>query len=217
MNDTELDNLLSQWDSETAGLVLLDSSHEEQVLRFLEIDPKWPALNETRVAPLGLSAKRPAGAVPLRRGTGALERGIGRQDVSNWIQGHQSDVLPAPTADADRGNDRDADRGNIRADVERRSLPGRADRGSFSTQKGKIRYVPMTQELAGEIHRYPRELGQDRIFPPKSGAKGERQRVEGSFETVLDAAGIKEFRFHDLRHTFASWYMMNGGDLYELA
>ena len=75
----------------------------------------------------------------------------------------------------------------------------------------------MTQELAGEIQRYPRELGQDRIFPPKSGAKGERQRVEGSFETVLEAAGIKEFRFHDLRHTFASWYMMNGGDLYELA
>jgi integrase len=82
---------------------------------------------------------------------------------------------------------------------------------------GKIRYVPMTPELATEIQRFPAVIGEDRIFPPKRGAKGERQRVEGSFETVLDLAGIRDFRFHDLRHTFASWFMMNGGDLYELA
>ena len=37
-----------------------------------------------------------------------------------------------------------------------------------------------------------------------------------SFETILELAEIQNFRFHDLRHTFASWYMMNGGDLYEL-
>ena len=82
---------------------------------------------------------------------------------------------------------------------------------------GKIRYVPMTPELATEIQRFPAVIGEDRIFPPKRGAKGERQRVEGSFETVLDVADIRDFRFHDLRHTFASWFMMNGGDLYELA
>jgi integrase len=41
--------------------------------------------------------------------------------------------------------------------------------------------------------------------------------VEGSFETILEIAAIEGFRFHDLRHTFASWFMMNGGDLYELA
>jgi len=75
----------------------------------------------------------------------------------------------------------------------------------------------MTPELATEIHRFPAAIGEDRIFPPKRGAKGERQRVAGSFETVLDLAGIRDFRFHDLRHTFASWFMMNGGDLYEMA
>jgi len=41
--------------------------------------------------------------------------------------------------------------------------------------------------------------------------------VEGSFDTVLKLVGIEDFRFHDLRHKFASWYIMNGGDLYELA
>ena len=41
--------------------------------------------------------------------------------------------------------------------------------------------------------------------------------MEGSFEDLLERAKIQDFWFHDLRHTFASWYMMNGGDLYELA
>ena len=82
---------------------------------------------------------------------------------------------------------------------------------------GKMRYVPMLIELASELRRFPAVIDEDRIFPPKAGATGERQRVEGSFEDLLERAEIREFRFHDLRHTFASWYMMNGGDLYELA
>jgi len=92
---------------------------------------------------------------------------------------------------------------------------------------GKMRYVPMPPELADELRRFmPQPVNNvlyiagnnhERIFPPKKDAKGERQRVEGSFEDLLERADIQDFRFHDLRHTFASWYMMNGGDLYELA
>jgi integrase len=82
---------------------------------------------------------------------------------------------------------------------------------------GKMRYVPMLPELAGERQRFPAVMGEDRIFPPEPGATSGRQRVEGSFEDLLERAAIEAFRFHDLRHTFASRFMMNGGDLYELA
>src|SRR5258708_18180626 len=75
----------------------------------------------------------------------------------------------------------------------------------------------MPSKWRSELRKSPAVMGVDRLFPPQLGAKGERQRVEKSFKTLLDLAGIREFRFHDLRHTFASWYMMNGGDLYELA
>ncbi len=84
-------------------------------------------------------------------------------------------------------------------------------------KKGKVRYVPMSSELAEEIRHYPAVIDNDRIFPPKGGETSKRQRLEGSFEDLLDRAKIRDFWFHDLRHTFASWYMMNGGDLYELA
>lgn len=88
---------------------------------------------------------------------------------------------------------------------------------SSKLKGGKIRYVPMSAELAEEFRRYPKVEGSDRIFPPKGGKTSKRQRLEGSFDKLLESARIRDFRFHDLRHTFASWYMMNGGDLYELA
>jgi integrase len=41
--------------------------------------------------------------------------------------------------------------------------------------------------------------------------------VKGGFGRILKDAGITNFRFHDLRHTFASHYMMSGGHPYTLS
>jgi len=50
--------------------------------------------------------------------------------------------------------------------------------------------------------------------------KGERMRSDKLagvyFKEWIDKLGLPSITFHDLRHTFASWYMMRGGDVWEL-
>ena len=40
--------------------------------------------------------------------------------------------------------------------------------------------------------------------------------IRRSWYTLLDKAGIKDFRFHDLRHSFASYLAMQGANQFDL-
>lgn len=81
------------------------------------------------------------------------------------------------------------------------------------TKGGMPRVIPM--EAAFEVFkRQPTRRGL--VFP---GARGFGMSVAEVTRAVNQAARdaqIKDFTFHDLRHTFASWYVQNGGDMYRL-
>ena len=47
-------------------------------------------------------------------------------------------------------------------------------------------------------------------------AGGRLSTVQKAFRNARTRAGMPGLHFHDLRHTFASRWMMNGGDLYVL-
>ena len=75
----------------------------------------------------------------------------------------------------------------------------------------------LTETLQGVLRRRGEDKVQslDRyVFP---GVKGRRlDNITRSFETARRNAGISNFRFHDLRHTFATNQRLAGTDLNDL-
>jgi len=78
---------------------------------------------------------------------------------------------------------------------------------------GKDAHLPINEDVQYLLSDFPRFVNNPHIFPGmKPGAP--LNNVHHSWNTALKKAGIENFRFHDLRHTFASWLVMGGVDIY---
>jgi integrase len=97
------------------------------------------------------------------------------------------------------------------ADLSRRILTFR------KTKSGRIRHVPMNPDLHNVLSRLDAErTGSDAgapLFPPEWNSR----RVTTAFRRLTNGENCRGriavkpgFRFHDLRHDFASWLTMNG-------
>ncbi|WP_458250702.1 tyrosine-type recombinase/integrase [Geobacter anodireducens] len=80
------------------------------------------------------------------------------------------------------------------------------------TKNGEVKVVPMTDDMA--------RIVRSRLDKNKSGYVFENPKtgeaitdIKHSFATVVKAAGIENFRFHDLRHTFATYALLASRDI----
>ena len=88
------------------------------------------------------------------------------------------------------------------------------------TKNGETRAIPVVGEAFALLKERAkvRSLNDDRVFPPTSRAKkSEYLDLRAPWEAALKAAGISNFRWHDLRHTAASYLAMSGVSLVEIA
>jgi len=79
------------------------------------------------------------------------------------------------------------------------------------TKNGERRQIPITPMLRETLQGIVRRVGVPYVFVDRDGNR--LKDVKTAFNGALRRAGIKDFHFHDLRHTFASHLVMGGVDL----
>lgn len=80
-----------------------------------------------------------------------------------------------------------------------------------NSKNNEVRVIPINQTLHKELTAIPRESDSKYVFCDQNGHPvGDFKKA---FSSALKRAGIVDFRFHDLRHTFGSQLVMQGVDL----
>ena len=102
-------------------------------------------------------------------------------------------------------------------DLDRRLLT--VQRGRKGTPKGGMRHVPILDPVLPMLQaRALRRDGRRHVFPSPRGGVRTKAPVTVAFKEAAARAELDpKLRFHDLRHTMASHWVMNGGDIFRLS
>jgi len=87
------------------------------------------------------------------------------------------------------------------------------------TKNGDPRTLPLVGKALEALRalKLQNSARSEYVFPQPSGFPGPYEAFDAHWYTALKAAGIENLRFHDLRHTTASYLAQQGASLLEIA
>src|SRR5262245_56849233 len=88
-----------------------------------------------------------------------------------------------------------------------------------TTKSSKHRPGPIPAALSGILNAYRAAdpWKGELVFPNAEGKlHSPNAKLEGVLHAALERIGYKRIRVHDLRHVFASHFVMGGGDIFTL-
>ena len=89
----------------------------------------------------------------------------------------------------------------------------------MSSKNGEIRTIPHNQRVFELLNAKAkvRNIRSNYVFASEAGTKINASNLHRAYYKALKRARIEDFRFHDLRHTFATRLVQAGIDLYKVA
>jgi integrase len=85
---------------------------------------------------------------------------------------------------------------------------------SDTTKNGESQLLPLVEESLKALHRRKEQSDSKWVFPSPKSKSGHIEEPKKIWHQILDRAGLKDVRMHDLRRTLGSWMAIGGASSY---